>query len=380
MKFFLAFLQSRIQHPVPAYDFWGYYIKNGIKEAGHDWTESADTDWALGLVPQSQTDHAKWKHDTWQRTVDYLKKNPVDVFLSYLSPRQIDTSAIQQIKNLGIPCVNFYCDNIREFKRIPEEFGVFDLNWVPEYAAQAIYKKAGYAFIHLPMPMWVEPGLRHLPADKYPQITFIGSKDVQRQMLLNEIVIAEPELPLIIYGNGWQQETYTLPGASSGTGKIVNQLRFINEHGLTAYIRKLAQSSHGPALSTLLHQRIGEKPSFHQYTALTAQSTITMGINRYPSYHYPFNSPNKYSRLRDIEAPMLGACYLTEWTPGIEDMYDTDTEINTYKTAAEFIERSGRLLADKHKREGLRANGQKRALSAHTIPASLNKIKCTLGL
>ena len=380
MKFFLAFLQSQIRHPVPAYDFWEYYIKNGIKEAGHDWAECPDVDWALGLVPQNEADYSKWKQNTWQRTVDHLKKNPVDIFLSYLHPRQIDVSAIQEIKRSGIPCVNFFCDNIRKFNTVPPEFKVFDLNWVPEYPALALYKRAGYPFIYLPMPMWVEPALRHFPVEKYPQITFIGSKDIQRQVLLNDIVNAEPDLPLVIYGNGWENDRFDLPKLSSGTEKILNQFHFLYKNGLKPYIRKVMQSGNTPGVSSILRQKIGKKLTFDDYTSLTAQSMITMGINRYPSYNYPFNAPNTYSRLRDIEAPMLGACYLTEWTPGIEDLYDIDNEINTYKSDADFIERSKHLLSDQNKRESLRANAQKKALTTHCIPGSLNKIIRMLNL
>ncbi len=107
---------------------------------------------------------------------------------------------------------------------------------------------------------------------------------------------------------------------------------------------------------------------------------ITLGINRYPSFHFPISKPDSYSRLRDIEAPMLGACYLTEWTDGIEELYDTENEIAVYKNTDELIMKIKELEADVNKRRALKINGQKRALSTHTIPDSLNNIKCSLSL
>src|ERR1700761_6822759 len=98
MKVFLSFLQGQADYPIPAYNFWQHYIKNGIKEAGHQWQECPDADWALGLVPKSKADQSLWLADTWSKTVEWLKENPTDIFLSYLFPQQIDVTALNEIK------------------------------------------------------------------------------------------------------------------------------------------------------------------------------------------------------------------------------------------------------------------------------------------
>ena len=40
--------------------------------------------------------------------------------------------------------------------------------------------------------------------------------------------------------------------------------------------------------------------------------------------------------MRDIEAPMLSACYLTQWTEGLEDLYELGEEIETYNSVEEM--------------------------------------------
>ena len=135
MEVLLSFLQGSPTHPLPAYSFWEFYIKNGIEEAGFKWQEVPKVDWVFGMVPQTQDSFLQWKQDAWQKTLQYIKKNKVDLFLSYLYPQQVDIEVLTEIKKLGIPIVNFFCDNVREFKKIPEAFSVFDLNWVPEYKA-----------------------------------------------------------------------------------------------------------------------------------------------------------------------------------------------------------------------------------------------------
>jgi spore maturation protein CgeB len=77
---------------------------------------------------------------------------------------------------------------------------------------------------------------------------------------------------------------------------------------------------------------------------------------------------------------MFGACYLTEWTEGIEDLYEIGHEIEVYRNAAEFIEKAKELIADPAKRKTLKVNGQKRALNDHNITSSLNKIITSLNI
>jgi len=382
MKIFLSFLQSTHKHPIPAYDFWEYYIKNGVVEAGHEWVECPGIDWAAGLVPQSKNELAAWRRDVWNKTMEWLTNNPVDLFLSYLYPKQIDVSAIKQIQNMGMPCVNFYCDNVRDFKKIPTQFNAFDLNWVPEYKAIKLYKRAGCPYIYLPMPVWIEPKYRVHKQETNKQVTFIGSKDIQRITLLNQVINISPQIPLAIYGSGWlNAKTHQVYNADYTLAKkILFNINFLASQGLKAYIRKIAQLNNKPTVSNALQLKINEMLSPDEYIALTSESMITLGINRYPSYKFPLTQPDTYSRLRDIEAPMLGACYLTEWTEGIDDLYDTQNEIAVYKTGREMADQINNLLNDPERRKILRKNGQEKALSMHSIPRSLNSIINTLGL
>ncbi|HVS90630.1 MAG TPA: glycosyltransferase [Mucilaginibacter sp.] len=379
MRIFLSFLQSKKNYPIPSYSFWQYYIKNGIEEAGYEWSECPGADWALGLVPQNAEDLLRWKQDTWGKTVAWLKKNPADIFLSYLYPSQVDLSAIREIQRMGIPCVNFFCDHVREFRTLPEEFGAFNNNWVPEYKAIKLYTDAGYPFINLPMPMWVEPKYRILREEVNQQITFIGSKDMQRVLLLERLVKQDPKIPLAIYGAGWNGESNgALPYENSPDYTLLKKIKFnkdfIRSQGIAPFIRKIKYRNLTYNTSPALSSRTHRSPDFETYNELIAGSMISLGINRYESFHYPLYKPNSYSRLRDIEAPMLGACYLTEYTEGLEELYDIENEIMAYLDAEDLFIKIQQLQADPAKRKSLKINGQKKALGKHNIPSSLNII------
>jgi spore maturation protein CgeB len=97
-----------------------------------------------------------------------------------------------------------------------------------------------------------------------------------------------------------------------------------------------------------------------------ARSAVTLGINRCPHPGYPNSRPLVYSRLRDIEAPSMGACYLTEWCPELGHLYDLGTEIETYRDAEELVDKARVLLSDAPRRERLRSAGRRAVLGRHT--------------
>lgn len=377
MRIYLSCQQSPVKHRIPAYDFWEGYFKAGIEEAGYSWLESHGVDWAYGLIKKPEEKQSAWLGTTWSKVVSDIKreheKKRVSFFLSYLFPEQIDIQAIKSIQQLGIPCVNFFCDNVREFRRIPDQFSVFNLHWVPEYQARKLYAKRGFSHIFAPMPVWIDPVRRKCDHVENYGVSFIGSTDRQRAALFKEAISLglEPELR----GRGWSGEVnYERPFTNLPDTKFVNQISFIKRNGLIAWCRKLADLNRKDISLSVFKDFVKAFPENEQYQKIIQESQIALGVNRYPSYHFPFRKPDSYSRLRDIEAPMLGACYLTEDAPGVDELYEIGSEIEIYRSAEELVEKVKELSADPERRRKLRRAGQARALSELSIPRTLSKI------
>ncbi|MCC6414397.1 MAG: hypothetical protein IT582_00595, partial [Opitutaceae bacterium] len=187
-------------HPVPAYRFWRGYFTAALREAGHELLEAPGCDWAAGLPSQSPEAQNNWRDQTWSHAWDWLRvehvRRPVDLFLGYLYPQQVHPGALAEIRRGGIPCVNFFCDNVREFRRVPATYHGFDLHWVPEAAAVPLYRRAGLPVLHAPMPCWVPPALREPPIREFPPVTFIGSHDELRAELFAGVIAAGLDLML----------------------------------------------------------------------------------------------------------------------------------------------------------------------------------------
>lgn len=383
MRIYLAFFQTRSSGTGTAtWGFWADMLRAALEEAGCTVLESPTVDWASGMAPEKQAELPAWRARNWSIVMEDLVRlqatGGVDLFLSYFFPEQIETAAITEIHRRGIPTVNFFCDNVREFRRIPEAYRPFQLHWVPEFAALAMYRDAALPHLHAPMPVWVPPAQRIAATREDPIATFLGSADPLRADLF--AAVADQGVELQIRGRDWMPAgpAPAWKPAPSLARRAVHQIDFIRRHGLAAWGRKFQRRSvvrRSPPASW-----IGPAVPREEYYRLTRESAVTIGVNRFDSPRLRPGEIAAYSRLRDLEAPMLGACYLTEWAPGLDQLYDLENEIAVYRDAAGLVEQTRALLADPARRARLRRAGQRRALHEHQVARSLERIAATLGL
>jgi len=386
LRIFLCCQQATQRHAVPAYEFWAGYFRCGLAEAGHSTIEAPGCDWAEGLLPLEKSAAHAWRERTWGQAVDFLRREharqPVDFFLSYLFPGQVMPSAVAEIRVMGIPCVNFFCDNVREFRRVPDAFRCFDLHWVPEHKGVPLYQRSGLPWLHAPMACWVPPAWRTPVATETLPVTFIGTRDEQREALFASAIARG--LAIELRGVGWAEAVTpaTPPGPAAGPGtRLANQIEFARRNGFGALARKYAGMLCPPQVPAYdFSAQARSAQTGDAYWRILRDSIVSVGVNRYPSLRRPFDNPDTYSRLRDIEAPMAGACYLTEWTEGLDQLYNLGSEIETYRDAVELSEKAKALAADPPRRKKLRVAGQQRALNDHSILRTIQRIAERLNL
>ena len=385
MRIILSCLQSLRRHDIPAYDFWRTYFVEGCREAGIEALEVPGVDWAEGLVHAEGSEELDaWRSRTWDRTAAFAKKEQerggVDFFLGYLYPDQVEESAVRDLQRAGIPCVNFFCDNVREFSKVPAAYAPFDLHWIPEYEALPMYRRAGLPHIHAPMPCWIPEKLRTMPERETEPPTFIGSADALRRNLLGSALAQGADLT--VRGPGWSRDETAGDAISkqSRKGNILhNQIRLLRRHGLGALGAKVVNALRPLELPEVPPSRVAPAVFGDDYLRVTREATVTLGVNSVPVTRRPLRYPLAYSRLRDIEAPMLGACYLTEHTEGMAALYNVGEEVETYNSPEELVHKLEDLAKSPQKRQRLRSMGQRRALSSLTVAVSLKRIWRRIG-
>lgn len=380
MRVLLSCLQSRKRHPLPAYDFWRPYFVEGLREAGFECAEVPEVDWVEGLTCGKGEGLEAWRERTWEAVLAFVRREharrPLNLFIGYLYPAQVLPEAIVELQRMGIPCVNFFCDNVREFRGVPPEYHPFALHWVPEFEALPMYRRAGLPHIHAPMPCWVPHELRCLPDAETRPPTFIGSADILRRDLLGRALHAGADI--VLQGAGWAaagDAALSQPIVTrSASTLLANQWDLVRTHGLGALARKVDDRLRPLDPPPVPPGRVGPPVVGADYLKITREAMVAIGVNRVATPRASNRRPLTYSRLRDIEAPMVGACYLTEWTAGLAELYDLGAEVETYRTAEELAAKLGELQADPARRRGMRQKAQQRALGEHSVARSLKRI------
>jgi hypothetical protein len=380
MRILVSCLQSPTRHQIPAYGFWRTYFVNGLLEAGHEVLEVPGVDWAEGLVHADGPERATWRARAWDATLDYVReqtaRRAIDLFVGYLFPQQVDVSAIEELRRRGIPCVNFFCDNVREFRRIPPEFLAFTLHWVPEFEAVPMYRAAGLPHLHAPMPCWVPVELRATPQEETEPPTFVGSADMFGRAL-------QGGAAFVVRGRGWgslDEHSRGGPQRRSILTSIAGWSALWRDHGFAAILHRLEARVHPFRPLPVPAASVREAVADSEYFRVIREAVVTLGVNRVPAARVSNRRPLAYSRLRDIEAPMLGACYLTEWTAGLESMYELGADIETYRTADELVVKLADLRKSPGRRRDMRTRAQRRALKDHSVARTIERIRQALGL
>ena len=393
MNIFLCCLQSDYDYPIPPYKYWRDNFKPSLEAMGHRVLEPEGLDFAEPFVHSTDKGwmkqyRARTSEEMLRQVREVHKSEGIDLFFSYFYAFHVFPDAISEIGRLGIPTVNFFCDNLRQFHSVSDLVDRYTLNWVPEKEACVLYQRPGVAYVYLPMaasPAYYRAGAQA----EIPQVTFIGSADGLRTRMLAEVFAGG--LPLRVYGRGWVKEEP--PDSAprdlwSSLKRILRQRRIsvfqhsqrLRLYGITGELRHLARRSLGIELLKSFEYALNPSVSHEELLRLGANSAVLLGINRCPHPGYPLDAPLVYSRLRDIEGPMMGACYLTEYCADVAELYDIGNEIAVYRNADELLTESNRLLQDEPSRRKLRQLGQRAALSRHTWEQRFQVLFQTLGL
>lgn len=323
------------------------------------------------------------------------KTEGVDLFFTYFAPFQFDAPVFKEIGSLGIPTVLFYCDNL-QYPEIAERFSqYFTLTWVPELKAVELYRKLKRNFFYLPMaanPDFNEP----IEMQQEKEVVFIGTKNPYRRWLLGTAIAKG--LPVEIYGSHWHPNSahYKLD-SDSGKGtyeplswaeKTSNFLeekqrtvQALFRYGLRPRLLREKVQRRGEEYEELVRHHACPDPINHQRVReLYAQGKVILGENHYIDPGYTDLDNLTYSKARDLEAPMSGACYLTRYTEELDHFYPEKGIIMVYHSVDELCDKAALLLKDKGLRDKMGQKARRFCLEHHTWQHRFKKLFDKLGL
>lgn len=330
-----------------------------------------------------------------ERVVDEVRRahhrKPIDLFLSYFYNSHCGHDAIREIKSLGIPTVNFYCNSMYQFDLVAEISPAFDFSWHAEKGARHFYESVGAN------PIWVQmgadPDLYHPVTGGIPKprACFVGQRYCDRDRWLAALI--ENEIPVDIYGGGWLDEQFgspasrglnesddPAPGSISAYSRVLRE-NIAKEGWLGGGLRSMRQGAYA-----LQGRQLRSK--LRPYAKGKAQNLAEV----FSSYEVVLNFCNVWAdgrpgskliphvRLRDFEGPMCRSCYLTGYSEEIEEFYEVGREIDTYNSPEELVDKIRFYLANPSAAERLRDAGYERAHRDHTWVQRFRELFGKIGL
>lgn len=317
-------------------------------------------DWELPYsVNERDQVLSKTLNEKNNRLLDEIKKNnkkkKIDIFLSAYDRRWVKAETIEKIKELGIFTINYNCDDINAFDRIEELVQIYDLNWTNQLGAIKKYKKKNARYFYT--PFGANPNIyRKYRLKKEFDVTFVGRNMGYREELIQFLV--DEGMEVRVWGIKWPHTIIQLARNFIYTAKITKG----------HYLKKQIKNSLWYLENFDISKKIfSPSLSYEDLIKMYSRSTINLNFSGgLDEKMYDFKNANKSMKLRDIEATMSGAFYLTEWSKEIEKLFKVGYEIDCYKNKNELLEKCKYYLEKPKKAKAIGEAGRNRALKDYT--------------
>ncbi len=321
------------------------------------------------------------------------RRKPISLFLSYFYNAHFDPSGFDELRRLGIPSINFYCNSIYQFDYVISIAKKVDFSWHPEKEARRLYLNVGAN------PIWVQFGadpVLYAPrqcASRLPKAVFVGGRYADRDRWLAAVIQAG--IPVDIYGAGWSPAssapTSRLPPRECSSqehlgrritkpGSIFSYLDavrdLISDAGLAKGFVRLVKQWRYRHQSKLLEplcaaHACGFAPDIAE---VFSKYELSLNFSNVWADGRPGSALIPHVRLRDFEAPMTRASYITGYSDEIAEFYDIGREIECYREQAELIDKVSFYLSHPAAAEKLRCAGYERARREHSWVKRFQKL------
>lgn len=383
---------------------WSANFYPALRSLGHEIVESqvdlAPAGRFMGAAAPFTREEQQLRAQITERILDELRsahrRQPIDLFLTYFYNSHFDPAAFAEVRTLGIPSINFFCNSIYQFRLVADIAKAVDWSWHAERDARDAYVQAGAK------PVWVQMAADPCLYRPMPEIArraaacFIGQRYADRDLLAAALV--SEGVPIHVYGAGWSGGS---GGSAAADDREIYLGRAVYRAGSPGAYAQVVRASIGRygviggtrrLLRRMRHRRASREAMAVCVPA--ARGTVPPGkiADTLAAYQVCLNFSNVWSdgdpgaalvphvRLRDFEGPMSRACYLTGHSDEIGEFYAIGREIDTYRDAAELVDKTRFYLSHPDAAERLREAGFRRASRDHTWVRRFEELFAKTGL
>lgn len=333
-------------------DIWTANIHDTLKDLGHDLIVF---DYNLGEsfhhLEKTNTRHVEYAKKHRKEVVDSFlaqikqahKKKPIDILLSYFYDHFMTSEAIEEVKKLGILTINYNCNASYQLDLISDISPSFDYCLTVEKFRLDDYKNLGanpVYFQEAANPKYYKP----YDIDRVYDVLFIGQCYGDRAHNIKYLI--DNQIDIKVFGPSWDS-VFATPRM---------QLKNL-------FYKLISKKK---KIKTLLPTTIiGKQLEFSEMIKTYSKAKIAINFATCGDTHLSDKRITQI-RLRDFEAPMCGAFYMTEYNEELEEFYKIDQEIVCYNTLEELKDKIKFYLGNDKAREKIRLAGHKRAVTDHS--------------
>lgn len=262
----------------------------------------------------SEVDHERWNNHLYEAVADTHRLHRIDFIIGTFTEPSVSLGVLQRIRKLGIPIVNYAMDDMLPVHwRVVKgkRSGAYGLGSAVDLTLQTTkimvqrYLRSGYPCIYFPLAS--DPNIFKRGEIEDIDVLFIGNCYGKREALISKCL-----------RSGINVKAYGLDFP----------LGYVNGQDVPQ---------------------------------LCARAKIILG-----SGLVGHSSRITTLKLRDFDAPMSGALYITSHNTSLCNLFEKNVEIVTYRNHEECIDKIRYYLSNHKERIEIAKNGRARAVANHT--------------
>lgn len=384
-------LESSTNTQVSESRTWERNFVSTLRQMGQDVVVLSAEPGRIAMQQNSPSQRAEFSRQIVESFTESHRQKPFDLAFFYLMDGMFDPSCIAEVSRAGVPTCNFSCNNTHQFYLVREISRCFDQNLHAEKDAGPKFESIGVNSFWWPMASNPDVFRPVDVSQREPVATFVGARYATRLDQVHQFL--EQGCPVKVYGPGWCPDDEPPPPAP------LTNLQHARMH--LGVLRRIITGSYHPpadpaptpqrryddwqkALLRTSHARHPE--AYHapvtdrELIEMYSRSAVSLGFLEVFDRHDPVLSRLKHLHLRDFEAPMSGALYITDYSDELAEMFDPGSEVLAAKTLEEKIDLIRYYTSHPERGEPIRQAARTRALAAHTYEHRFRQLFEQMGI
>jgi spore maturation protein CgeB len=378
MRIFQVY-QSTGNGAVPGSRTWYRNFHETLVHMGHEAFLLPAND---GILARSSRNHKKREKFSIKLLSTFLREHaerPFDLFFAYLTDGMVEPAVIDEIRKTGVPTCNFSCNNTHQFHLMREISRLFDYSLHSEKDARDKFLAVDARPLWWPMasnPAYFRP----VQVPRTIPVSFVGANYAIRARYIAHLL--ENGVSVNAYGPGWRW------GARTQTRSLAKRYLYLLKAFLALSPERQAAASGALFDHDLVRQLTRRFPgnlhppvSDEELVALYSKSHLSLGFLEVYGKDNRVGGPLlRHLHLRDFEAPMCGALFVTGYLDELSEHFEPDKEVVVYRNADELLDKVRYHLSHPDEAEKIRRAGHLRALRDHTYQRRFEALFKEIGI